>query len=100
MTGSYPALRELITRLEGKDKKTCELALSCLKKANDRDAKLRAEIEKYKAISSKAIQEQANVRKEEQERCAKIAESWDGSFSESPYYSAEQIALAIRGQDK
>lgn len=62
MTGSYPALRELISRLEGKDKKTCELALYCLNRADDRDAKLRAEIQKYKAIASKAIREQVDIR--------------------------------------
>ena len=62
MTGAYPDLRELISRLEGKDRKTCELALYCLNRADDRDAKLRAEIEKYKAIANKAIKEQVDIR--------------------------------------
>lgn len=42
MTGSYPALRELINRLEGKDKKICQLALHCLERQDN-------QIEKYRA---------------------------------------------------
>ena len=34
---------------------------------------LRAEVAKYKAIASKAIREQIDVRKDERERCAKVA---------------------------
>lgn len=44
-TPSYPALIELINRLEGKDKKTCELALSCLNRSDKRDKKLREELQ-------------------------------------------------------
>lgn len=55
MTDSYPALIELIGRLEGKDRKTCELALYCLNKADKREAKLRDELAS------------------ERERCAKVA---------------------------
>lgn len=51
-TPSYPALIELISRLEGKDQKTCELALYCLKKADERDKRLRAENEKLRAALS------------------------------------------------
>lgn len=49
MTESYPALIELIGRLEGKDKKTCELALYCLNKADKREKRLRAENERLSA---------------------------------------------------
>lgn len=49
MTDSYPALIELISRLEGKDRKTCELALYCLNKADKRDTKLRAQNEQLRA---------------------------------------------------
>lgn len=51
MTDSYPALIELISRLEGKDKKTCELALYCLNKADKRDAKLRAQNENIQSAA-------------------------------------------------
>ena len=40
----YPALVELASRLEGKDKKTCELALYTLKKQDERLAKKDARI--------------------------------------------------------
>lgn len=48
MTDSYPALIELIGRLEGKDRKTCELALYCLLAADRRDARLRRAHEELK----------------------------------------------------
>ena len=35
----FPALVELVQRLEGKDRKTCELALYTLKKQDERLAK-------------------------------------------------------------
>lgn len=40
----YPMLVELASRLEGKDKKTCDLALYCLKKQDKRISKLHAQI--------------------------------------------------------
>ena len=38
-TPDFPALAELASRLEGKDRKTCELALYTLKKQDERLAK-------------------------------------------------------------
>ena len=38
-TPDFPALVELASRLEGKDRKTCELALYTLKKQDERLAK-------------------------------------------------------------
>ena len=49
MTGSYPALRELISRLEGKDRNVCETALYCLNAADRRDNRLRTKIETQSA---------------------------------------------------
>lgn len=43
-TPDFPALVELIERLEGKDRKTCELALYTLKKQDERLAKRDARI--------------------------------------------------------
>lgn len=45
MPDSYPALIELISRLEGTDKKTCETALYCLNAADRRDSRLRSKTE-------------------------------------------------------
>ena len=46
-TPDYPALVELASRLEGKDKKTCELALYCLNKQDKRISKLNAKVDVY-----------------------------------------------------
>ena len=43
-TPDFPALVELASRLEGKDKKTCELALYTLKKQDERIDKRNARI--------------------------------------------------------
>lgn len=43
-TPDYPALVELASRLAGKDKKTCELALYCLNRQDKRLAKRDARI--------------------------------------------------------
>lgn len=45
MAESYPDLVELITRLDGKDKKTVELALYCLNKTDAQNAKLRSKVQ-------------------------------------------------------
>ena len=57
MSKSYPALIELIARLEGKDKRTCELALYCLNRADKRDAKLRAHKEKLEEDNARMMQQ-------------------------------------------
>ena len=44
-TPAYPALVELASRLEGKDKKTCELALYCLNKQDKRINRLNKKID-------------------------------------------------------
>lgn len=94
-TPSYPALIELITRLDGKDKKTCELALYCLNKQDKRDIKLQARISeleadvaRYKAIASKAIREQVGIRLQVISECALVAESQTCCVQETDdYYS-------------
>ena len=48
-TPDFPALVELASRLEGKDKKTCELALYTLKKQDERLAKKDALIAKMES---------------------------------------------------
>ena len=95
MSDSYPALIELISRLEGKDKKTCELALYCLNKADKREAKLREERDAARMEVIDVVRENEKLRAavtEERERCAWIAdkfEGWSGSF----------VARAIRDAD-
>ena len=46
----YPALVDLISRLEGKDKKTCELALYCLKKQDIRVKKLHKRADELEGV--------------------------------------------------
>ena len=48
-TPDFPALVELASRLEGKDRKTCELALYTLKKQDERLAKRDARIAELEA---------------------------------------------------
>lgn len=48
-TPDFPALVELANRLEGKDRKTCELALYTLKKQDERLAKRDARIAELEA---------------------------------------------------
>ena len=48
-TPDFPALVELANRLEGKDRKTCELALYTLKKQDERLAKRDARISDLEA---------------------------------------------------
>jgi hypothetical protein len=48
-TPDFPALVELAQRLEGKDRKTCELALYTLKKQDERLAKKDARIAELEA---------------------------------------------------
>ena len=45
----FPALAELASRLEGKDKKTCELALYCLNKQDKRINRLNNRVEDLEA---------------------------------------------------
>lgn len=92
-TPAYPALVELITRLEGKDKKTCELALYVLKRLDKQIAKrnaritelervvdafhadpdnLDARVLRYKLIASKAINEQVEIREKYDARIAEL----------------------------
>lgn len=46
----FPALVELASRLKGKDRKTCELALYTLKKQDERLSKRDARIAELEAI--------------------------------------------------
>ena len=52
-TPDFPALVELASRLEGKDRKTCELALYTLKKQDERLAKRDARIAELEALKDK-----------------------------------------------
>jgi len=49
MSESYPDLVELINRLKGKDRKTCELALYCLNKSDERTKLLWRTIDSLRA---------------------------------------------------
>ena len=54
-TPDFPALVELAQRLEGKDRKTCELALYTLKKQDERLAKKDVRIASLKAALDDAM---------------------------------------------
>ena len=71
-TPAYPALVELASRLEGKDKKTCELALYCLNRQDKQLAKKDAEIKKIS--DQKDYFEGALLR--ETKRSLKVIELW------------------------
>ena len=62
-TPDFPALVELAQRLEGKDRKTCELALYTLKKHDERLAKKDARIAELEEIldNVKSIASDENV---------------------------------------
>ena len=49
MIRSYSTLRELISRLEGNDKKVCNLALDCLIIQDKQIKELRAEVKKLRS---------------------------------------------------
>lgn len=49
MAESYPALVELISRLKGKDRKTCERALYCLNKSDEKNNLLWKNIDSLRA---------------------------------------------------
>ena len=49
MSESYPDLVELISRLKGKDRKTCELALYCLNEMDEKNKLLWKNIDNLRA---------------------------------------------------
>ncbi len=63
-TPDFPALVELASRLEGKDRKTCELALYTLKKQDERLAKRDARIAELEAFRRDAFKEVAELARE------------------------------------
>jgi len=60
----FPALVELANRLEGKDRKTCELALYTLKKQDERLAKRDARIAELEAFRRDALKEVTELARE------------------------------------
>ncbi len=90
-TPDFPALVELAQRLEGKDRKTCELALYTLKKQDERLAKKGAKIT--------ALEELVDY-------CIKIAEEDEGCscsqmeclMCDSGKNIADKIRAALEGK--
>ena len=96
-TPDFPALVELASRLEGKDKKTCELALYTLKKQDRRIFKLNVNVDEYEKHFIKASKDyhEAMVRlADAQKRITELENTlkdiWDGCVHEG--LSHQQIA--------
>ena len=68
----FPALVELITRLTGKDRKTCELALYTLKKQDERLAKKDGRIAELEKIVSMADEDAAMMLAKKDRRIAEL----------------------------
>ena len=68
----FPALVELITRLTGKDRKTCELALYTLKKQDERLAKKDRRIAELEKIVSMADEDAAMMLAKKDARISEL----------------------------
>ena len=89
-TPDFPALVELASRLEGKDKKTCELALYTLKKQDERIDKLRDNLDYCASQGSKHAGDWFRQNRRITELENTLKDIWDGCVHED--LSHQQIA--------